>query len=45
MGRGYVTNPARLLKVGQKVKVKVIQIDELGRINLSLISSPPSWRR
>jgi len=45
MGRGYVTNPAKLLKVGQKVKVKVIQIDDLGRINLSLLSSPPSWRR
>jgi len=45
MGRGYINNPATLLKVGQKVKVKVIQIDELGRINLSLISSPPSWRR
>jgi len=45
MGRGYINNPATLLKVGQKVRVKVIQIDELGRINLSLISSSPSWRR
>jgi len=45
MGKGYVDNPARILKIGQKVKVKVIQIDDLGRINLSLLSSPPSWRR
>jgi len=45
MGRGYITNPVKLLKVGQKVKVKVIQIDDLGRINLSLLSSPSSWRR
>jgi polyribonucleotide nucleotidyltransferase len=45
IGKGYITNPAKLLKVGQKVKVKVIQIDDLGRINLSLLSSSPSWRR
>jgi len=45
MGKGYVDNPARILKTGQKVKVKVIQIDDLGRINLSLLSSSPSWRR
>jgi len=45
MGRGYVTNPSSVVKVGQKVKVKVIQIDDLGRINLSLLNSPFSWRR
>jgi len=45
MGRGYVANPARILRIGQKVKVKVIQIDDLGRINLSLLNSSPSWRR
>ena len=42
MGRGYVTNPAKIVKIGQKVKVKVTQIDELGRINLSLLISPSS---
>ena len=45
MGRGYVANPAKVVKVGQKVKVKVIQIDELGRINLSLLNPPFSWQR
>jgi len=43
MGGGYVANPSRVLKIGQKVKVKVIQIDDLGRINLSLLNSSPSW--
>jgi len=43
MGKGYVTNPAKVLKIGQKIKVKVIKIDELGRINLSLLSSLHSY--
>jgi len=45
MGKGYVANPSSVVRVGQKVKVKVIQIDELGRINLSLLGSSFSWRK
>lgn len=37
MSTSYVTNPANLVKVGQKVRVKVIEIDEMGRINLSMV--------
>ena len=38
MGVGFIKNAADVLKVGQKVKVKVREIDDLGRVNLSLIS-------
>ncbi len=37
MGKGYVKDAAKVLKVGQQVKVKVINIDDQGRINLQLI--------
>lgn len=37
LGRGFVRNPYQIVKVGQKVKVKVINIDQQGRINLALI--------
>lgn len=37
MSGGYVSDPAKLVSVGQKVKVKVIEIDEQHRINLSMI--------
>ncbi len=37
MSAGYVKNPADLVKVGQKIKVKVVEIDEMGRINLSMV--------
>ncbi len=37
MGRGFVKNPFDIVKIGQKVKVKVCEIDNLGRINLQLI--------
>lgn len=33
----YVTDPSEVVKIGQKVKVKVVEIDDLGRINLSMI--------
>ena len=45
MGRGYVANPADIVKVGQKVKVKVIEVDEMGRINLSMGNFYRPWRR
>jgi polyribonucleotide nucleotidyltransferase len=37
MSTEYVADPGDVVKVGQKVKVKVIEIDNLGRINLSMI--------
>ncbi len=37
MGKGFVKNPYDVVKIGQKVKVKVYQIDNLGRINLQMI--------
>jgi len=45
MAPGYVANPARILKVGQKVKVRVTEVDEMGRINLSMREFIRSWRR
>jgi polyribonucleotide nucleotidyltransferase len=39
MGMGFVRDPARYVKMGQKVKVKVIQIDNQGRINLQIIQN------
>jgi len=41
MGKGYVANPATVVKIGQKVRVRVSQIDERGRINLSLLETIP----
>jgi len=37
MASGFVKNPAEVVKVGQKVKVRVDQIDDRGRINLSML--------
>ena len=37
MGRGFVKNAGDVLKVGQKVKVKVIEVDRQNRINLLLL--------
>ncbi|TSC55249.1 MAG: polyribonucleotide nucleotidyltransferase [Microgenomates group bacterium LiPW_31] len=37
MAPGYVANPADIVKIGQKVKVKILEVDERGRINLSMI--------
>lgn len=38
MGKGYVRSPEDVVKIGQKVKVKVYQVDNQGRINLELLS-------
>lgn len=38
MGKGFVKDPSDVVKIGQKVKVKVNEIDRQGRINLELIS-------
>ena len=45
MASGYVANPANVVKVGQKVKVRVTEIDEMGRINLSMREFYRPWRR
>ncbi len=37
MGAGFVKTPFDVVKIGQKVKVKVYQIDQQGRINLQII--------
>ena len=36
MGQGFVKNPNDVVSVGQKVKVRVAEIDDQGRINLSM---------
>ncbi|OGK18013.1 polyribonucleotide nucleotidyltransferase [Candidatus Roizmanbacteria bacterium RIFCSPLOWO2_12_FULL_40_12] len=38
MGKGFVKDPSEVVKIGQKVRVKVIQIDNQNRINLQLLS-------
>ncbi len=37
MAEGFVRNPTDVVQIGQKVKVKVIEIDEQGRTNLSML--------
>jgi len=37
MSTAYVSNPAEVVKLGQKVKVRVTEIDNMGRINLSML--------
>ena len=37
MSTGFVKNPEDIVKIGQMVKVRVAEIDDMGRINLSMI--------
>ncbi len=37
MGRGFVKDPADVVKIGQKVHVRVTEVDRMGRINLELL--------
>jgi len=37
MAKGFVRNPEEIVKIGQKVKVRVTEIDDQGRINLSML--------
>jgi len=37
MGKGFVRDASKVVKIGQKVKVKVYQIDNQGRVNLEMI--------
>ncbi len=39
MGSGFVKSPSDVVQIGQKVKVRVREIDEQGRINLSLFQT------
>ncbi len=36
MGKGFVKDPSEVVKIGQKVRVKVYEIDKQNRINLQL---------
>ena len=40
MGKGYIANPQEVVSLGQKVQVRVVEIDEQHRINLSMILDP-----
>lgn len=40
MGEGFVNDPNEVVKIGQKVQVRVKEIDDLGRINLSMRMDP-----
>ncbi|MBI3887866.1 polyribonucleotide nucleotidyltransferase [Candidatus Microgenomates bacterium] len=40
MTAGYVGNPEEVVQIGQKVKVKVMEIDEMGRLNLAMYWGP-----
>lgn len=42
MSTSFVTDPGTLVKIGQKVKVRVTEIDEMHRINLSMLSEEES---
>jgi len=37
MAEGFVRNPTDVVAIGQKVKVKVVEIDDQGRTNLSML--------
>lgn len=37
MASGFVSSPEKIVSIGDKVKVRVIEIDDLGRINLSML--------
>lgn len=40
MAEGFVKDPSEVVKIGQKVKVKVFEVDMQGRINLSMVDKP-----
>jgi polyribonucleotide nucleotidyltransferase len=37
MGRGFVKSPDEVVTIGQTVKIKVLEIDQQGRVNLTMI--------
>lgn len=42
MSMEYVNNPEEMVKMGQEVKVRVMEIDDQGRINLSMLTEEQS---
>lgn len=40
MTAGFVNNPEEVVHIGDKVKVKVVEIDDMGRINLAMYWGP-----
>ncbi|MDP3955305.1 MAG: polyribonucleotide nucleotidyltransferase [bacterium] len=40
MAKGYVNDPSEFVTLGQKIQVRVIEIDEQKRLNLSMILDP-----
>jgi len=42
MSNNFITNPEEVVKIGDKVKVKVYEIDELGRVNLVMDGVDPN---
>ncbi len=40
MSPKYIANPEEVVKIGDKVKVKVTEIDDMGRINLAMYWGP-----
>lgn len=39
MSTGFVKDPRDIVNIGDKVKIRVIEVDEQGRINLSMLTS------
>jgi len=42
MSTGFVKNPSDIVTIGQKVNVRVVEVDEQGRINLSMLPEDES---
>ncbi len=40
MSEEYVSDPGSLVKEGDKVQVRVIKVDDMGRLNLSMVMDP-----
>lgn len=40
MSEGFVKNPEDVVKIGDKIEVRVKEVDNLGRINLSMLLDP-----
>ncbi len=45
MSTRFIKDPGQIVKVGDKVKVKIFEIDDLGRINLTMILTPVSPKK
>lgn len=41
MGAGFIKHPGDVLKIGQKIKVRIREIDQMGRVNLDLAEPLP----